>query len=344
MALTPVILAGGGGTRLWPLSRAAHPKPFLKLFGEETLFAMTLARCAGLGRPPLVVCNEAHADLVRAEAGGTVSLLLEPCGRNSAPAIAVAAWQAMESDPEAALLVLPADHLVAPLDAFHALVRAALPYAAAGRLVTFGIAPNRAETAYGYIRPGTALDAGPGRRIARFIEKPDAETAQALLAEGACLWNSGMFLLRAGTYLEELARHRPDIAAAAEAAWRGREALEGGWRLDEEAFAACPAESIDYAVMQPTGKGAVLAAKLDWSDIGSWDALVAAGAEAGDRLALDVEGSHFFSDGPLIAAIGVKDLIVVATGDAVLVVDKTRAQAVRQLIERLKAEGRTDLL
>lgn len=348
-ALQPVLLSGGSGTRLWPLSREAHPKQFLPLVGDDTLLQATWRRVAPLSSAaPLVVANEDHrflvAEQLRVIGAPRARIVLEPVGRNTAPAIAAAALIASADGADPLLLVLPSDHVVRDADAFRAAVRAASPAAEAGALVTFGIVPQAPETGFGYIQ----ADAGEGvRKVLRFVEKPDAATAQGYLDAGGYYWNSGMFLFRASRFLEELGRHRPDILAAARAAC-GHVDPDGEFlRLDREAFAASPSESIDYAVMEKTDAAMVLPVDIGWNDVGSWSALwdvseqdADGNARHGDVIAVDSRNSYAYAR-RLVALVGVDDLVVVETDDAVLVAAKDRVQDVKQVVARLKAEHRS---
>jgi mannose-1-phosphate guanylyltransferase / mannose-6-phosphate isomerase len=349
MTLIPVILSGGSGTRLWPLSRELYPKQLLPLVGKHTMLQETVRRLEGLDvAPPLVVCNEAHrflvAEQLRALDIKPQSIILEPIGRNTAPAIALAALQAA---PDALLLVLPADHVIRDVVAFHAAVRRALPAAEAGKLVTFGIVPAGPETGYGYIRQAPGSQISGVFAIDRFIEKPDVSRAQAFLAEGGYSWNSGMFLFKAGRYLEELQAHAPDIAAAAARALEAARPDLDFVRIDRAAFEACRSDSIDYAVMERTQHAVVVPMDAGWSDVGSWSALhEALDADAdgnvtkGDVLLEDSSGCYFYAESRLVAGIGLQDHVVVETKDAVLVAPKDRVQDVKKLVARLRAEGR----
>jgi mannose-1-phosphate guanylyltransferase len=343
--VTPVILCGGAGTRLWPLSRAARPKQMLDLTGGGTMLALTARRVgdAALYGPPLVVGAADQADAIAGEAGEGATLILEPAARNTAPAIALAALNAA---PDAVLLVLPSDQHVADDAGFDAAVRRALPLALDGWIVTFGMAPDRPETGYGYIKRGEALGEGLFA-VDRFVEKPDAATAAAWLAEGGYDWNGGIFLMRADALIAGLATHAPDILAAARAAVAGQQADGARLSPDAAAFAAAPSISIDYALMEKARKVAVAPVSIGWSDIGGFAALrdimardAAGNALAGDVVTIDAENSLIRSDGPLVAAIGVRDLVVIAAGGAVLVVPREGSQRVKEVVERLKAEGR----
>ncbi len=351
--LKPVLLSGGVGSRLWPVSREAYPKQFLPLAGSETMLVDTLHRVAGLAdSAPMVICNEEHrfivAEQLRDSGRGPGDIVLEPAGRNTAPAVAVAALKAVEAEPDAVLLVLPADHLIRDTAAFRAAVKRALPQARAGRLVTFGVVPDRPETGYGYIRRGGALD-DASFAIGEFVEKPDADTAQAYLDSGEYYWNSGMFLLGAQTYLDELQALAPDMVEACRQALAGASKDLDFVRLDRAAFEACPADSIDYAVMEKTTRGAVLPLDCGWSDVGAWSALWEAGEpdENGNVLLGDVivdQGSNNYlrSDSRLLAATGVDNLVVVETPDAVLVADRERVQDVKRLVTALKDAARDE--
>jgi mannose-1-phosphate guanylyltransferase len=347
--VTPVILSGGAGTRLWPLSRAASPKQMLDLTGGGSMLALTAARVAdaGLFAAPILVAGADQAEAIAAQVPGLACLILEPAPRNTAPAIALAALAAGRDD---LLLVLPSDHLVRDAAGFGAAVRRALPFAQDGWIVTFGMKAERAETGYGYIERGAALGEGVFA-AARFIEKPGPEAAAAFVAGGVHDWNGGIFLMLAATMIDALGRHAPDILKAARAAMAG--ARRDGKRVhpDAAAFAASPAQSIDYAVMEKAERVAVVPAAIGWSDIGSFAALHLVSDRDGDgnvvagpALAIDASGCLIRSDGPMVAAIGVADLVIVATRDAVLVVPRAESQRVREAVEALKAKKREDLL
>jgi mannose-1-phosphate guanylyltransferase/mannose-6-phosphate isomerase len=353
--LTPVILSGGAGTRLWPLSRELYPKQLLALTGERTMLQQTALRLEGLsGTAPVVVCNEAHRFLV-AEQLRQLNVepratLLEPFGRNTAPAIALAAHAALKAavaaqgaDP--VLLVLPADHVMRDVPAFQKAVRAALPAAEQGKLVAFGIVPSAPETGYGYIQRGEA--GGAVHRIARFVEKPPMEKAEEFLKSGDYYWNSGMFMFRARRYLQELERFAPEIAKVCETAFAQAKTDLDFTRIDPKAFESCPSDSIDYAVMEKTSDAVVVPLDAGWSDVGSWAALHGASeADAhgnvarGDVIAEDSGGCYLYSESRLVAVVGLKDHVVIETKDAVLVAPKDRVQDVKKLVFRLKEQGR----
>jgi len=347
--LQPVLLSGGSGTRLWPLSREAYPKQFLALAGQDTMLQATWLRVAGIvaDAAPIVVANEEHrflvAEQLRLVGAPTPAIMLEPVGRNTAPAIAAAALQAMADGEDPLLLVLPSDHVVRDGDGFRAAVREAIIAAEQGALVTFGILPISPETGFGYIQAEAGAASGAGvRRVVRFVEKPDATTARAYLDAGDYYWNSGMFLFRASRYLQELERFRPDIVAATRKACEAAKRDGDFIRLDEDAFAACPADSIDYAVMERTDAAMVLPVDIGWSDLGSWAALwdvakhdADGNATQGDVIAIDSRNSYVHAR-RLVALVGVDDLVVVETDDAVLVARKDRVQQVKDVVARLK--------
>ncbi|MEE4143981.1 MAG: mannose-1-phosphate guanylyltransferase/mannose-6-phosphate isomerase [Halieaceae bacterium] len=345
--LTPVLLSGGVGSRLWPVSRETFPKQFLPLAGELSMLQETLRRTSGLEETaPLVVCNEEHrfmvAEQLRQVDIRASALILEPEGRNTAPAVALAAIQALANDPEALLLVLPADHVIRDVEAFADAVGRAVPLAEKGRLMTFGVVPTSPETGYGYIKCGAELDTGL-YDLERFVEKPDVATAQAYLDSGNYLWNSGMFLLRAATYLDELAEHAPGMLSCCREAMADATADMDFVRPATDRFLACPSDSIDYAVMERTDAGGVVSLDCGWSDVGAWSALwdVASrdsdgNACKGDVMLDNCTGSYFRSESRLVAGIGVTDLVVVETADAVLVSDRANVQDVKRIVSRLK--------
>ena len=347
----PVILSGGSGTRLWPLSRESHPKQFLPLAGRQTLLQATWARVRGVtSLAPIVVANGEHRFMVSEQLRqvgckpGTV--LLEPNGRNTAPAIAAAALQAVADESDPLLLVLPSDHVIRDGDAFREAVAKAADAAETGQLVTFGIVPTGPETGYGYIKASAGEGACP---VEQFVEKPDLETAKQYVAAGTYYWNSGMFLFKASRYLEELGRLQPQMLAACKAAFERAKRDEDFVRLDKDAFAACPSDSIDYAVMEKTEAAMVVPLDADWNDVGSWAALweVAeqdgdGNAHRGDVIASGCRNTLAWGDGRLVALLGLEDIVVVDTDDTVLVAHKDRVQEVKEIVGRLKAQGRSE--
>lgn len=351
--IVPVVLSGGTGTRLWPLSREAYPKQLLALAGAETLLQQTLARVAGQPgfAAPVVIANAEHrfviAEQARQAGIADVTIVLEPVGRNTAPAAAVAALMAVADDPDALILIMPADHVVQDPAAFRVAVETGTAAAAAGRLVLFGMRPDKPATGYGYIRRGDPLPGLAGiDAVAGFVEKPDRPTAERYLASGDYLWNSGIFLLPAAAFIAELGRHAPDVLAAARGALEGAVRDLDFLRLAEAPFAAGPSISIDYAVMEKTDKAAVVPSEFGWSDVGSWSALWEIGTRdaddnlcVGDVVALETRGSYLRGEGRLVAALGVENLVVVATPDVVLVTRRDSDQKVSQLVAALKKDG-----
>ncbi|NNB16059.1 mannose-1-phosphate guanylyltransferase/mannose-6-phosphate isomerase [Pseudomonas fragi] len=352
--ILPVIVAGGTGSRLWPLSRQLNPKQFLPLADAEmSMLQATILRLRGLAAAtPQLICNEQHrflaAEQLRQLDMEHASILLEPVGRNTAPAIALAALQACKDGQDPVLLVLAADHLIQDVPAFHASIQSALPLAQDGKLVTFGVVPDRAETGYGYIEKGPAVGTG-GFAVNRFVEKPDLATACDYLASGNFFWNSGMFMFQASRYLHELERFHPQILAAC------RKALEGGTqdmhftRVDSDVFAACPDDSIDYAVMEKTADAVMVPLDAGWSDIGSWSALWDVSPKdahgnvfKGDVLSHASQNSYVHADSRLVTLVGVDDLVVVETKDAVLVAHKDKVQDVKKIVEQIKNGSRQE--
>jgi mannose-1-phosphate guanylyltransferase/mannose-6-phosphate isomerase len=350
--IIPILMAGGAGTRLWPVSRDALPKQFLPLVGDRSTYQETLLRVQDpMFAAPIVITGPDFHFFARRQAeevGVEATVVIEPLRRDSAPAIAAATAVAREHDPEAVVLALAADHIILDVPQFRATCLAGRRASEAGYIVTFGIKPNEPKTSYGYILPGNAIDGGQVHRVKRFVEKPDAATAERYLAEGY-LWNSGNFLFRADVLLAELARLEPEMAEAIEAAVKNATRDLGFLRLEPKAFARAPQKSIDYALMEKTERAAVVAGDFRWSDIGSWDALfeiTARDAEGnvvqGEVVTMDARNCIVHSDGRLTAMIGIEDMVVVSTSDAVMVVPRARAQEVRELAAKLKASNRPE--
>ena len=363
MNLQPVILCGGAGTRLWPLSREQYPKQLLALAGDDTLLQATARRLdkslAATHRKvlaPIVVANEDYrfitAEQLRQAGVVPAAIVLEPVGRNTAPALTLAALVALQAGEDPVLVVMPADHVITGVDAFRATVAAGVSHAAAGNVVTFGIKPTTPNTGYGYIRAGKAL-AGPdgGREIVAFTEKPDSATARDYVASGDHLWNSGIFMLRASVWLEQLGALRPEMVQACRAAFEARAPDRDFLRIGKDAFGACPADSIDYAVMEklPAGLGVVLPLEAGWSDVGAWDALWHLGSRNGDNnvlygdvVTVGTRDTFAISQSRLLALVGLEDAVVVETPDAVLVAHMDNMQQVKDVVARLKREGRPE--
>jgi mannose-1-phosphate guanylyltransferase / mannose-6-phosphate isomerase len=351
----PVVLSGGSGTRLWPMSRMLYPKQLLTLLGRESLLQQTVRRVADGERfaAPLLVANEEHrfiiAEQLREIALMPRALLLEPIGRNTAPAACVAALALSEADPDPLMLVMPSDHTIGDDKSFLAAVGLAASAADGGALVSFGIAPERAETGYGYIRRGTRLETQGVFAVAEFVEKPGPEQAQQYLTSGEYFWNSGIFLFPAQLYIDELERLRPSMVAACRRALAEGRRESDFIRLDKDAFYACDGDSIDYAVMEKTRRAAVVPVSMGWSDIGSWDALWEMSGKDGDGnsiegnvIAEQTRNCYLRSEAGLVAAIGIEDLVVVGTADAVMVAPRKRTQEVKTLVARLVKERRDE--
>ncbi|UXA47632.1 mannose-1-phosphate guanylyltransferase/mannose-6-phosphate isomerase [Xanthomonas prunicola] len=346
----PIILSGGSGTRLWPLSRESYPKQFLPLVGDKSMLQSTWLRAAPVaGHAPIVVANEEHrfmaAEQLQQLGVKPSAILLEPKGRNTAPAIAVAALEATRDGADPLLLVLPSDHVIQNEAAFQTAVTLAATAAEQGKLVTFGIKPTAPETGYGYIKAG----AGTGvSAVERFVEKPDLATAQSYLASGEYYWNSGMFLFRASRYLEELRKFHPAIADACQKAWKGGKRDADFTRLDKDAFAASPSDSIDYAVMEKTADAVVVPLDAGWNDVGSWSSLLdvskqdaQGNAHHGDVIQIDCQNTYAYGS-RLIAMVGLEDVVVVETPDAVLVGHRDRIQEVKDVVSQIKTAGRSE--
>jgi mannose-1-phosphate guanylyltransferase / mannose-6-phosphate isomerase len=357
MKIVPIILCGGSGTRLWPMSRGGYPKQYLKLTSTLSLVQQTAKRLEGVDgiAAPIIVTNNEQRFLVAEQMRQTgvqpSAIVLEPFGRNTAPAIAVGAQLAIRDAGDALLLVLPSDHVILNEQVFVEIVQAASKVAADNQLVTFGIEPTSAHTGYGYIRAGASFD-GEARAhsVQAFVEKPDAATAGRFLSEGGYYWNSGMFMLKASTYLDELARHAPEIAEASAVSVERAKVDHDFIRIDAEAFERCPNVSVDYAVMEKTDRAAVIAAAdLGWSDIGSWSALAdiaekddAGNALLGDVFADDMSNSYVRAEHRMVAAIGLDNVVIVETADAVLVAHRDRAEDVKKIVQRLNDSGRQE--
>ena len=360
--IVPVIMAGGSGTRLWPLSRQLHPKQFLPLLSEQTMLQETCNRLSDIDhQPPLFICGEDHrftvAEQLRQGGFEFSHIVLEPEGRNTAPAVALAALQALHDSPqdvEPVLLVLAADHVIKNQRAFEEAVNTALPLAKQGQLVTFGIVPQSPETGYGYIKSGDSLNSsvamkGSARKVDEFVEKPDLATAKSYLSSGEYLWNSGMFMFKASQFLSELEEQNPDILTVCRQAMEKASVDIDFIRPDAEIFKTCPEDSIDYAVMEKTQSAVVVPIDCGWSDVGSWSALWEVSDKdsngnttKGDVLALDSKNCFIQSDRKLIATVGLEDVVIVESDDAIMVADKGRVQDVKAIVAQLKEQGRSE--
>ena len=352
--MKPVVLAGGTGSRLWPKSRAALPKQFLALTSQATMLQETIQRLpTATMDSPLFICNEEHrflaAEQLRSADISYDKIILEPVGRNTAPAIALAALHSVANGDDPIMLILAADHLISEHDAFHQAIAKASQLAAANRLVTFGIVPNEAHTGYGYIKAGAAQQ-HDGFDVAEFVEKPDAATAEKYLASGEYYWNSGMFMFKASVYLTELEKHAPDIYHACVESMKTTDADMTFLRVDEAAFSACPDDSIDYAVMENTADACVIPLDAGWSDVGSWSSLwdtasnkdTNGNVTVGDVMLEGVTNSYINSEQRLISVIGLDDVVVVETKDAVLVANKNKVQDIKNVVNELKAKKRPE--
>ncbi len=354
--ILPVIMAGGSGSRLWPLSRDLMPKQFLKLDGELTMLQATVRRLEGLNaEAALVICNEDHrfvaAEQLRQIQQLNNNIILEPAGRNTAPAIALAAFAALKKAQDPLLLVLAADHVIADAEAFVQAVLTASQFAQADQLVTFGIVPTAPETGYGYIKRGPVkqMNSAEAFQVAEFVEKPKLDTARCYLESGDYYWNSGMFLFKASRYLAELKQHRPDIYMACEQAMQEVDPDLDFIRVNQQAFLACPSESIDYAVMEKTDAAVVVPLDARWSDVGSWSSLwdiseknSQGNVHKGDVLSFDSRDNYVFAETALVATVGLQNTVVVQTKDAVLVAAKDKVQDVKAIVQQLKQQGRSE--
>ena len=357
--LIPIIMAGGTGSRLWPLSRELYPKQFIPVKGDYTMLQSTIKRLDGLDcSNPIVICNEKHRFIVAEQLLQlnklTKNIILEPVGRNTAPAVALAALAAKKNNAESTplLLVLAADHIFEKEEVFREAIRQAIPCAKQGKLVTFGIVPDRAETGYGYIMRGDSISqkgCNEAYKVSKFVEKPDLDTAKSYVDSGEYYWNSGMFLFQVDSYLAELKKFRPDILEACENAMNAINPDLDFTRVDEKSFLACPDESIDYAVMEKTGDAVVVPMDAGWSDVGSWSSLwdisphdIDGNVHRGDVVSFRTKNSYIHSESSLVATVGVKDLIIVQTKDAVLIADRHAVQDVKKIVEKIKAEGRLE--
>lgn len=353
--ILPVIMAGGTGSRLWPLSRELYPKQFLSLSGDQTMLQQTIARLNGVEHSaPILICNEEHrfiaAEQMRLGGFNHDGIILEPVGRNTAPAIALAALHAMHhttQGEESLLLVLAADHIIENVIEFHSAINNAIPHAQQGQLVTFGIVPTSPETGYGYINAGNALD--NAFTVSKFVEKPDLETAQGYLDSGEYYWNSGMFLFKASTYIAALKEHAPEMLAVCEEAMQAPSEDRDFIRVDKDVFETCPDDSVDYAVMEKSENVVVVPMDAGWSDVGSWSALWDVSQKDennnvshGDVLHAGSTNSYCYAEHKLIATVGVDNLVIVETKDAILVANKDKVQDVKTIVNQLKDAGRSE--
>jgi mannose-1-phosphate guanylyltransferase len=351
--ILPVIMSGGSGSRLWPLSRALHPKQFLSLITENTLLQETINRLDDTCAEPIIICNNEHrfivAEQLRQNDTKASNIILEPMGRNTAPAIALAALSALENGDDLMLLVLAADHVITNVDAFQRSIISASAFAEQGKLVTFGIVPTHAETGYGYIKQGAIQthNEEQGYTVASFVEKPDLVTAETYLASGEYLWNSGMFMFKASRYLEELAKFSPEILAVCKKAYSNKNLDLDFTRISGEIFEKCPDDSIDYAVMERTEDAVVVPLNAGWSDVGSFSSLwevnekdLQGNVSQGDVISHSTTNSYINAQSRLVATVGVDDLVIVETKDAILVSHKDKVQDVKSIVSQLKSQER----
>ncbi|PCJ88894.1 MAG: mannose-1-phosphate guanylyltransferase/mannose-6-phosphate isomerase [Thiotrichaceae bacterium] len=354
--ITPVVLSGGSGTRLWPLSRKLHPKQLLPLLNETSLLQDTINRLQGLEdlEPTVVICNEEYrfmvAEQVRSTSVGTSAIILEPIGRNTAPAIALAAINAVQTNEDAVLLVLPADHDIKNVDAFHDAIKIGLQQTNNGQFVTFGIVPDKPETGYGYIKSASSVATNEVSEIDQFVEKPELDVAKKYLEEGGYYWNSGMFMFKATEYIKALQEFVPHIYTACQAAVDVAEKDMDFIRVGADEFASCPSDSIDYAVMEKVSNAVVIPVDIGWSDVGSWSALHEIGQQdkdnnilIGDTKSVATKGCYVRAEHKLVTTLGVEDLIIVDTDDALLVANKNHVQDIKEIVDSLSTEGREEV-
>lgn len=348
-----VVMAGGSGTRLWPLSRAMFPKQFLSLTGTSTMLQSTLERCQGLTEsPPIIICNEAHRFIVAEQMqqiNKKSTIFLEPIGRNTAPAIAIAALEAIRNGDDPLLLVLAADHEIKNTHHFQEVVKDAIPLASGGNLVTFGIVARTPETGYGYIQRGEHLTESNGFKVSKFVEKPDLTSATQYIESGNYYWNSGMFLFKASRLIDELQKFRPDILDACRNALQASKIDQDFQRIDADAFSACPSESIDYAVMEKTDSAVVVPLDAGWSDVGAWSSLwdistkdAMGNASYGDVILKDTQDCLIYSSSRLVSTVGLQNTVIIETKDAILVANKDSVQNVKKVVEQIKSDGRNE--
>ncbi len=347
--ITPIVLSGGSGSRLWPLSRKHFPKQFLSLVGKNTMLQETVNRVARFNNTakPLIVCNEEHRFLVAEQmqqiGQKNTAIILEPAGRNTAPAVAVAALQVLKTDSNSILLVLPADHVILDREELENVVCVGADLASKGNLVTFGITPHAPETGYGYIQVGEKIGSSKAFKVQKFVEKPNVEIAKQYLKDGGYFWNSGIFMFKAQQYLDELGKNEPEILSACEKSLNQANYDLDFIRLDKNAFEASPSNSIDYAVMEKTNKASVIPLDANWNDVGSWSSLWEVheknqdgNVQIGETLQVDTQNSLIYSSGRLVATVGVKNHIIIETADAILVADKTKSQEVKEIVKLLE--------